>query len=164
MKCMFSAVNMAPIKIKMTKCSAAPLQRWHTLQRNRKSVLNETAGHGWYMLYNLRGRESPHISALPLEQNIHALTHSHTALAISSQESLAETRPRSLVATEIRAMFCNKTSVAGFVVHYRGAPCIFRGLLHTFPCKYLHVNETWFCSGMLVDTKLSQHESAPCND
>lgn len=50
-------------------------------------------------------------------------------------------------------MFCNTTSVAGFVVHYRGAPCIFRGLLHTFPCKYLHVNETWFCSGMLVDTK-----------
>ncbi len=45
-------------------------------------------------------------------------THSNTAPAISSQESLAETRPRSLVATEIRAMFCNTISVAGFVVHY----------------------------------------------
>lgn len=95
----------------------------------------------------------------------HTLTHSHTAPAISSQESLAETRPRSLVATEIRAMFCNTTSAAGFVVHYRGAPCIFRGLLHTFACKYLHVSETWFCSDMPVEITMKKengHKSS-CN-
>lgn len=138
-----------------------PLSRDGTrCTENRKSVLNETAGHGWYMLYNLRRRESPHISAVPLEQNIHTHTHACCSCHFITGESgkNVQTTQTKLAATEIRAMFCNTTtSVTRFVVHYRGAPCIFRGLLHTCACKYLHVSETWFCSDMPVEIPKQQN-------
>lgn len=51
------------------------LQGWHSL--HMKSVFNApasaaavaAAGNGWYMLYNHRGRENPHFSAVPSTEN-----------------------------------------------------------------------------------------------
>lgn len=64
-------------------------------------------------------------------------------------------------------MFCSRPSVASLVVHYTGAPCIFRGLLHSFARKYLHARGTWFCSDMPVEVPKKQkwkngHKSS-CN-
>lgn len=53
------------------KAQSICLRGWHSL--HMKSAFNApaaaAAGNGWYMLYNHRGRENPHSSAVPSREN-----------------------------------------------------------------------------------------------
>lgn len=68
MDCFYCVEQASPFLKAQSMC----LQGWHSL--HMKSVLNApaaaaAAGNGWYMLYNHRGRENPHSSAVPSREN-----------------------------------------------------------------------------------------------